>query len=222
MHQAKPTLPSLLFTVLLAVGLPSSAFGQWVDPETPEGVLPDTGQTGWTLVFSDEFNGSSLNTSKWGIDVSTRSRAPRSDRGISDWWWVEENVSLDGSGNLVLDVTKQDSNTMYCGSISSDGLYEPKYGYLEARIQIGDSTKDTHTAFWLQGPTCKTPIRPTALQTTGRKWTSLNPPGLATTPSPLCISTVTMRITAPAPSNTPRPACTAATTLSGWNGRRTA
>jgi len=126
--------------------------GSWVDPETPAGVLPDSGLTGWVLVFSDEFNGSTLDTSKWHIDVSDKSRAPRWDRGISDWWWVEDNVSLDGSGNLVLDVSKHDSNTMHCGSISPDGIYEPKYGYMEARIQIADTTKDTHTAFWLQGP----------------------------------------------------------------------
>lgn len=122
-----------------------------VDPETPAGVLPYSGQSGWELVFSDEFNGTTLDTSKWGVDISTRTRAPRWDRGIHEWYYAEENVSLDGSGSLVLDVTKVDSNTMHTGSISSDGIYEPKYGYLEARIQIGDSTKDTHTAFWLQG-----------------------------------------------------------------------
>lgn len=122
-----------------------------IDGDTSAGVMPVSGGTEWTLEFSDEFNGTVLDTSKWGIDVSTKSRAARTDRGIDDWWWVEDHVSLDGSGNLVLDVSKPDSNTMYCGSVSSDGIYEPKYGYLEARIQIADSTVDTHTAFWLQG-----------------------------------------------------------------------
>lgn len=126
--------------------------GSFVDPETPAGVQPDSGQRGWVLVFSDEFNGTTLDTSKWHIDVSSRSRAARWDRGIHDWWWVEENVWLDGEGNLVLDVSKYDSNTMHCGSISSDGIFEPLYGYMEARIQVADTTKDTHTAFWLQGP----------------------------------------------------------------------
>ena len=122
-----------------------------VDPASPLTAMPASASAGWKLVFSDEFNGTDLDTSKWHIDVSTRSRAARTDRGINDWWWVEDNVSLDGSGNLVLDVVKHDENTMHCGSVSSDGLYEPQYGYMEARIQIADSTKDTHTAFWLQG-----------------------------------------------------------------------
>ncbi len=121
-----------------------------IDTATPGGVMPLSGGTDWTLEFSDEFDGTALDTSKWGIDVSTSSRDPRWDRGIHDWWWVEGNVSLDGNGNLVLDATKHDANTMYCGSVSSDGKYEPTYGYFEARIKVADNTKDTHTAFWLQ------------------------------------------------------------------------
>jgi beta-glucanase (GH16 family) len=40
---------------------------------------------------------------------------------------------------------------MHCGSIESKNLYEPTYGYLEARIQIAETSKGNHTAFWLQG-----------------------------------------------------------------------
>ena len=129
----------------------TAMIGEMVDHATPAGAMPLSGGTGWTLDFSDEFTGTSLDTTKWGIDVSANSRAPRVDRGIDDWWWVSDNVSLDGSGNLVLDVVKHDANTMHCGSISSDGKYEPTYGYFEARIKIADTSKDTHTAFWLQG-----------------------------------------------------------------------
>jgi len=125
------------------------ATAQLVDPRTPTNALPLTGGAYWTLAFSDEFNTNSLDTTKWGVDVSATSRGSRPERGVADWWWKSQNVSLDGS-NLVLAVTKHDSNTMYCGSVSSDGLYEPTYGYMEARIQIADTTKDTHTAFWMQ------------------------------------------------------------------------
>lgn len=40
---------------------------------------------------------------------------------------------------------------MRCGSIESRGLYEVKYGYLEAKIKIAKTAKGNHTAFWLQG-----------------------------------------------------------------------
>jgi len=121
-----------------------------VDPQTPVNAQPASGGTGWALAFSDEFNATTLDTGKWGVDVSTSSRAARTDRGIADWWWKADHVSLNGT-DLVIDVSKFDSDTMYCGSISSDGIYEPTYGYLEARVQIADTSKDTHTAFWTQG-----------------------------------------------------------------------
>ena len=115
------TFVALLFSVPF-VGFCNSPF---VDAATPAGALPYSGGTNWVLDFSDEFNGSSLDTSKWGVDVSTKSRNPRPGQGIADWWWRSENVSLDGSGNLVLDVVKHDHNTMYCGSIHSTCLQSP-------------------------------------------------------------------------------------------------
>ena len=142
----------ILSLIFLSATLHAQGF---VDPETPTNALPLSGGSDWVLKFSDEFNGNTLDTTKWGIDVSTKSRAARPTQGIDDWWWVEDNVRLDGTGNLVLDVVKHDANTMYCGSISSDGKYEPKYGYIEVRMQIADTTKSTHTAFWLQGPNMK-------------------------------------------------------------------
>ena len=123
-----------------------------IDPNTLQNIRPNNSSIGshWTLNFSDEFNNNTLNTSKWTALNSSKSRAPRPNLGITDWWWKKENVSLK-SGNLVLKVEKQDANTMYCGSINSKNKYESKYGYIEARIKIADATKGTHTALWLQG-----------------------------------------------------------------------
>ena len=139
----------LLVNPTLPISMPPEV-GQFVDPETPSGALPFSGGSNWELEFSDEFNGTSLDPIKWGIDVSTKSRNPRPSQGIDDWWWKAENVTIEGLGFVELHVTKFDSNTMYCGSISSDGLYEPQYGYLESRIKIADTSKSTHTAFWTQ------------------------------------------------------------------------
>jgi len=143
-------MKSMLLLISVGTLSFSSAYSAMVDPQTPPNALPFSGGSNWKLVFSDEFNGASLDTTKWGVDVSTSSRGARTTHGINDWWWKAANVSLNGS-NLVLDVIKHDADTMYCGSVSSDGLFEPRYGYLEARIQIADTTKDTHTAFWMQG-----------------------------------------------------------------------
>lgn len=127
--------------------------GPFVDPETPLSAQPTlnvpTGDI-WVLDFSDEFNGTAVDTTKWNIDNSTRSRAARPTQGISDWFWKPQNVSVSG-GDLILDVTKQDHNTMWCGSVNSNDKYEPTYGYMEARIRIAETTRSTHTAFWMQG-----------------------------------------------------------------------
>lgn len=146
------SLKILLLFILLAtkVELYSQAF---IDQATPENAIPfNTSLTNkWTLEFSDEFNGTEVNTSKWTIDNSTKSRAARPSIGISDWRWKPENVSVT-NGNLVLKVYKTGANAMTNGSVNSYNKYLTQYGYFEARIKIGDASKGTHTAFWMQGP----------------------------------------------------------------------
>ena len=125
---------------------------QFIDADTPPNTLPVNSQinSNWILHFSDEFNKDSLNLNKWSKLESPSSRAPRPDLGIDDWWWKTENVYLD-SGYLVLDVIKEDTNTMYCGAVNSNNKFETTYGYFEVRMKIADADKGTHTAFWFQG-----------------------------------------------------------------------
>lgn len=122
-----------------------------VDSDTPINSQPVGVEGDWVLDFSDEFNGNTINNNKWTISVSTQSRAPRPNLGIEDWWWVQNNAFLDGNGKLILRGEKVDFNTMYCGSVESRNLYEPTYGYMEAKIKIAETAKANHTAFWLQG-----------------------------------------------------------------------
>ncbi len=135
-----------------------------VDPQSPKnsqpyilnegisskGIETSAAPSGYTLVWSDEFNSTSLNTSKWNTTVSTSSRSPRPSKGISDWYYKASEVDLDGSF-LNLSATKFDANTMYCGSIDSRNRYEPKYGYMEVRVDNANIGKAVHTAFWMQG-----------------------------------------------------------------------
>lgn len=123
----------------------------FVDPATPADAQPavnvPTGDN-WVLEFSDEFN--FLDPTKWNVTVSTRTRAPRLDKGIREWYWKAENVSVE-NGKLVFTVTKPNSTTLYCGSVDSRGIYEPRYGFMEARIRIAPVVNAIHTAFWTQG-----------------------------------------------------------------------
>lgn len=127
-----------------------------IDPATPRNVQPTIVQDGlksapsadWVLVFSDEFDW--FNSAKWNKTVSDKSRSPRWDKGIADWWYVADHVDIQ-NGKLRLKASKPDHNTMYCGSVDSKDLFEPQYGYLEARMQIAPISEAVHSAFWLQG-----------------------------------------------------------------------
>ncbi|MEA4935273.1 MAG: family 16 glycosylhydrolase [Paludibacter sp.] len=141
------------FTILLLFVTATCFTQNFLDPETPFLVQPANTNIGsdWVLNFSDEFNGNSVDLNKWSVDDSKKTRTPRPKISIDKWFWRPENVEIK-EGNLVLKVKKENSTTMHCGSINSEGKYMTQYGYFEARIKIADATKGTHTAFWLQGP----------------------------------------------------------------------
>lgn len=136
---------------LLPASAVQAAAASLIDPATPLGAQPVGIGGNWDLDFSDEFNATAIDPAKWTVSVSATSRPPRPRLGVDDWYWVEQNAFLDGLGHLVLRGTKVGQNTMHCGSVESKGLYEPTFGYLEARIKIAETAKGNHTAFWMQG-----------------------------------------------------------------------
>lgn len=123
----------------------------FVDPNTPNDAKPLGIGGDWIMDFSDEFEGTAINPLKWNITVSEKSRGARANLEVTNWWWKPENAFLNGNGALALRGTKVNSTTMYCGSVDSKNLYEPMYGYFEARIKVASTAKGNHTAFWFQG-----------------------------------------------------------------------
>lgn len=126
---------------------------QFDDKDNPETVivkpvLNSISTSGWTLMFEDNFD--KYEPTKWTINNSARSRAARPGIGIANWFWKPDNVSYK-DGNVILKSSKVSDNTMHCGSIFSNNLFEFKYGYIEARIDIAETMFGTHTALWLQG-----------------------------------------------------------------------
>ena len=96
---------------------------------------------GYQLVWSDEFNGKTLDTKKWLY----RYLGKRESAVIA-----KEAVTLDGKGFLNLMTFKKD-NTIHSGIIGTQGLFEQKYGYFESRIKF-ERMQGHHGAFWLQSP----------------------------------------------------------------------
>jgi beta-glucanase (GH16 family) len=107
---------------------------------------------GYTLVFSDEFDGTTLDESKW----SHYAAGPRRD-AVN----VPEAVSLDGQGHLLITTsrgTKPDGTPEYrTGMITTRGHFEAQYGYFECRMQVQRQIGHW-SAFWIQTPTMGQPL----------------------------------------------------------------
>jgi autotransporter-associated beta strand protein len=96
---------------------------------------------GYYLVWADEFNSFSLDTSKWDYWLLGNRR---------DAVNTQSAVSVNGS-NLVI-TTYTSAGTHYTGMIATDGTFRSRYGYWESSIKWGD-TNGMWSAFWMQSPT---------------------------------------------------------------------
>src|ERR1035437_8360666 len=99
----------------------------------------------YSLVFSDEFNGTSLDSTKW--TVYKGSAANQEKEYYTD---SIHNLRVE-NGNLVLEARKEQVATNYnysSGRIYSKGKGSIKYGKVEARISV-PSGKGTWPAFWM-------------------------------------------------------------------------
>jgi beta-glucanase (GH16 family) len=97
---------------------------------------------GYELVWHDEFEGEELDATKW----KPWALGPRRD-AVN----VADAATLDGEGCLVISTRRAErgGETVYeSGGVWTEGLYEPTFGYLEARIRL--QTQIGHwSAFWL-------------------------------------------------------------------------
>ena len=109
----------------------------------------NTAPTGYTLVWNDEFNGTTLDISKWV-----------SDRSCTYWNLIASNTYLDGNSNVVFRATN-DSNGINGGYIASGcdpiGTYKYAftYGYIELRAKAPDTNQIDGIGWdmWLSGST---------------------------------------------------------------------
>jgi beta-glucanase (GH16 family) len=91
---------------------------------------------GYTLAFSDEFDGTTLDTSKWTYRTDSKMWSAQ----------VADNVSV-ANGNLVIAVKKEHvkKESYTGGGIISKQAFE--YGYYEARFKVPPGS-GWHTSFW--------------------------------------------------------------------------
>lgn len=105
---------------------------------------------GWELVWADEFDGSSLDSSKWNIQTGDGSA-----EGIPGWGnnelqtYQADNITVAG-GQLIITAREQTvGNHQYTSArINTEGKLDVKYGRVEASIQTPPG-QGLWSAFWM-------------------------------------------------------------------------
>ncbi len=171
----KKTVSLLLcFIMVLSVAACAGKNGNVPMPETKEATdvtevveeskeeyvdNPDRTAEGYTLVWSDEFNGDSLDKSKWSCQIGTGT-----SEGLTDWGNQEleyytdrkENVRVE-NGELVITAIKEEERVggkMFTSARirtmtdEGDVLFSTKYGRVEARIKLPEG-EGLWPAFWM-------------------------------------------------------------------------
>jgi alpha-L-fucosidase len=104
-----------------------------------EEFMPPAGEgKTWKLAWSDEFNGTNIDTSKWEILGDWKRR---------DGYWVKEDSYLDGKGNLIIR-TKKDGERYTSGAMRTRNRFEHKFGYWVCRCKFPEQAGHW-PAFWL-------------------------------------------------------------------------
>ncbi len=110
-----------------------------VSEEIPE---PSEEENGPELLFEDNFDGSSLDTTKWEL-------CPEWERQGGMSFWDNDMVSLNGEGHLVLRAEWDEAaGRVNAGAVRTEGLFSASYGYYEASIKF-PYAPGVWGAFWM-------------------------------------------------------------------------
>lgn len=104
--------------------------------------------TGWNLAWSDEFNGTSINTSNWKYESGGDGWG---NNELEYYTNRSENARIE-NGNLVIEARKENYNGMNYTSarLKSQGLKNWTYGKVEARMKL-PAGQGVWPAFWMLG-----------------------------------------------------------------------
>lgn len=128
---------------LMFILLCTAVIGALAQNTSPESLSGE-----WTRVWSDEFNGTTLNTAVWNVEQVTNPANNELQRYNND------GVSV-SDGYLVLTAKREtnssDTRSFTSGRVNSQGKYTFKYGKIEARVKIPKTYQGLWPAFWMMG-----------------------------------------------------------------------
>lgn len=136
----------IIMSFCLAFDIPMHAIGPKVD------------LTGYELVWNDEFEGDSLDRTKWrghGTDLDSDAPVPiyGAENGHEAAYYSRECVNVK-DGNLILSIRHSDGSEpakpagWYSASLDTDGIKDFTYGYFECRAKLAKAVAG-NSAFWL-------------------------------------------------------------------------
>lgn len=126
---------------------------------SPTTALADPPGDGWTLVFSDDFNGTTLNKNKWSTCYWWGDgRNGCANGGSGDMQWYQPDDVFVNNGLLHLRAQKRKINgyEYTSGMISSHDKFAFQYGYVEMRAKMPKG-RGFWTTFWLGSQAKKWP-----------------------------------------------------------------
>jgi beta-glucanase (GH16 family) len=124
----------------------------FVDSETPKLarpfiVLDSTSilnkKSKWKLVFSDEFNDTKIDTTKWTVENAPKKR-------VDIMLYSDDNqvVEKDGKAYIYYRKSSLNDTTYMAGRFNSNKKYAPTYGYLETKMHLV-KPNGYQAAFWM-------------------------------------------------------------------------
>ena len=121
-----------LRTLLSAAALVALAGGMALTPKA---------HAAQTLLWSDEFNGTSVDTSKWTV---------YNQADGSKSWYSPTNVTVSGGELRIANVEKGTADQWGGGDVESASFF-PQYKYLEARVKFSVGHSDDWGTWWTVG-----------------------------------------------------------------------
>jgi beta-glucanase (GH16 family) len=103
----------------------------------------------WTLIWSDEFNNSNVDLSKWKYETGASGWG---NNELENYTTSSENSRIE-NGNLLIIATKKIVNgtsNYYSARMKTQGLASFEYGKIEARIKLPEG-QGIWPAFWMLG-----------------------------------------------------------------------
>ena len=139
--------------------------GQDVTLTLKDNRAPDPGPSGWSLAWSDEFNGAAgapPNPANWGYELGDATPDGKNGWGNEELQYYTDstdNSATDGNGNLVITLDEADpSLECYYGPceyesarLISANKAEFAYGRIESRLLVPDGGDGLWPAFWSLG-----------------------------------------------------------------------